>query len=55
MDAVWVLMIWLLVTSIESLTYSYVVFILADPECAGKHSSEWFAAYFQFLDRLTNY
>lgn len=45
MDNVWVLIVWLTVTTIESVTYSAVVFALADPECIAK-DTHWWNLYF---------
>ena len=54
MDTVWILIIWLAVTTFESVAYSMIVYLLADPQCLIDDTA-WWAIYFQFLDRTTNY
>jgi hypothetical protein len=54
MDNVWVILVWFMVTAIESFTYSVVLYIRRDPEC-DPNESTWWRAYLQFMDRTTNY
>lgn len=54
MDTVWILMVWLSVTTLESITYSLIVYLMADPECK-LDDTAWWANYTQFLDRITNF
>ena len=54
MDNVWVMLVWLMVTAIESFTYSLVLYIGRDPDCNPREGT-WWRALLQFMDRTTNY
>ena len=55
MSDVWFLLIWLLIVSIESLTYSVLTLIFYNDDCVPSHVSLFWYNIFTLIDRTTNY